>query len=161
MGLSAMGSSAAGQRGAMSPLAHARSHKDLVVYQKASSVQQQIFEITKTFPKEETYSLTDQLRRSSRSIGAQIAEGWAKRRYEKHFASKLTDADAEQHETRHWVDTAKACGYVDERVAADLTAKLAEIGRMLNGIIQKAPLFCRGSAGHVSESLAVYFATDE
>lgn len=79
----------------MTELNHAESFRDLVVYQKAKKVARTIFEITKDFPKEETYSLTDQLRRASRSIGAQIAEAWAKRRYEKHFISKLTDADAE------------------------------------------------------------------
>ncbi len=78
---------------------YAKSFRDLVVYQKARSVAKAIFEITKAFPREEMYSLTDQMRRSSRSIGAQIAESWAKRRYEKHFVSKLTDADGEQQET--------------------------------------------------------------
>ncbi|MFH1776564.1 MAG: four helix bundle protein [Candidatus Omnitrophota bacterium] len=76
----------------MGNLGHAKSFRDLSVYQKAKSMAKQIFEITKSFPREEMYSLTDQMRRSSRSIGAQIAEAWAKRRYEKHFISKLTDA---------------------------------------------------------------------
>jgi four helix bundle protein len=88
---------------------HAKSFRDLVVYQKAKEVSRTIFEISKGFPKEETYSLTDQIRRASRSIGAQIAEAWAKRRYARHFVSKLTDADAEQMETQHWVDEAYDC----------------------------------------------------
>ena len=83
----------------MTELNHARSFRDLAVYQKARTVSRSIFELSKDFPKEETYSLTDQIRRASRSIGAQIAEAWAKRRYERHFVSKLTDADAEQMET--------------------------------------------------------------
>src|SRR4029077_18938042 len=82
--------------------AYARSFKDLRVYQKAREVSQAVFKLSKGFPKEETYSLTDQIRRAVRSIGAQIAEAWGKRRYEKHFVSKLTDADAEQLETQHW-----------------------------------------------------------
>ncbi len=73
---------------------HAESFKDLVVYQKAREVAREVFKITQSFPKEEMYSLTDQVRRSSRSIGAQIAEAWGKRRYEKHFISKMTDAYA-------------------------------------------------------------------
>ncbi|MCL4179396.1 MAG: four helix bundle protein [Verrucomicrobia bacterium] len=87
---------------------YARSFKDLRVHQKAREVSQVVFKLTKTFPKEEMYSLTDQIRRSARSVGAQIAEAWGKRRYEKHFVSKLTDADAEQMETQHWVGESTA-----------------------------------------------------
>ena len=79
----------------MSPLKHADSFRDLIVYQKSRQLQREVFKITKSFPKEEVFSLTDQIRRSSRSIGANISESWAKRRYEKHFISKLTDADGE------------------------------------------------------------------
>jgi four helix bundle protein len=79
----------------MTELNHAKSFRDLLVYQKAKKVTRAIFEISKSFPKEETYSLTDQIRRASRSIGAQIAEAWGKRRYERYFVRKLTDADAE------------------------------------------------------------------
>jgi len=78
----------------MSALVHAKSYRDLIVYQKSRMLAQEIFRLTCKFPKEEMFSLTDQVRRSSRSIGAQIAEAWAKRRYEKHFVSKLTDAVA-------------------------------------------------------------------
>ena len=121
---------------------YAKSFRDLVVYQKARSVAKAIFEITKAFPREEMYSLTDQMRRSSRSIGAQIAEAWAKRRYEKHFISKLTDADGEQQETQHWVDTAEDCGYLEKEQAGSLNADLNEIGRMINSMIDKANQFC-------------------
>ncbi len=126
----------------MSELGHAESFRDLIVYQKARKVASRIFEITRGFPKEEMYSLTDQIRRSSRSIGAQIAEAWVKRRYEKHFVSKLTDADGEQLETQHWIDTAMDCGYLDDAQAVDLNDELSKIGRMLNSMIKKSEQFC-------------------
>ena len=85
----------------MDKLSHANSYRDLIVYQKSMDVANYIFTVSKSFPREEMYSLTDQIRRSSRSIGAQIAEARAKRRYEKHFINKLTDADGEQSETQH------------------------------------------------------------
>jgi four helix bundle protein len=94
----------------MSNLQYAKNFTELVVYQKAAAVAQTVYENSKAFPKEERYSLTDQIRRSSRSIGAQIAEAWGKRRYQKHFVSKLTDADAEQLETQHWISVASSCG---------------------------------------------------
>lgn len=90
---------------------YVKSFKDLEVYKLSRQLAKEIFEVSKKFPKEEMYSLTDQVRRSSRSIGAQIAEAWAKRRYEKHFVSKLTDADGEQQETQHWIETALDCSY--------------------------------------------------
>ncbi|MCJ7500636.1 four helix bundle protein [bacterium] len=125
---------------------HIKSFKELNVYQKAFELSKVIFEITKTFPKEESYSLTDQIRRSSRSIGAQIAEAWAKRRYERHFISKLTDADAEQMETRHWMHIACSCGYIREEVFQSLVTELDSIGRMLHTMIKKSGTFCGVSA---------------
>lgn len=89
------------------------SFRDLLVYQNSRQLAVEIFQLTKRFPKEEMYALTDQIRRSSRSIGGQIAEAWAKRRYEKHFISKLTDADGEQQETQHWIGIAYDCEYWD------------------------------------------------
>ena len=86
--------------------------QDLKVYKLAFELQQEIFELTKTFPKEEIYSLTNQVRKASRSIGANIAESWQKRRYVAHFVSKLADADGEQAETQHWLDTSLACEYI-------------------------------------------------
>jgi four helix bundle protein len=83
------------------------SFRDLRVYKLAFEVQQEIFEISKGFPVEERYALADQIRRASRSIGANLAEAWQKRRYVAHFVSKLTDADGEQAETQHWLDTAR------------------------------------------------------
>jgi four helix bundle protein len=104
-------------------LAHAESYKELSVYGKARALSLEIFHLTKSFPKVEIYSLTDQVRRSSRSIGAQIAEAWAKRRYEKHFISKLTDADGEQQETQHWIETATDCGYLNPNQSAALLSR--------------------------------------
>ena len=111
----------------------------------------------KKFPKEETYSLTDQVRRSSRSVGAQIAEAWAKRAYEKHFISKLTDSDGEQHETQHWIETAEDCGYIPHENSELLVEKCREVGRMLGSMIDKASLFCNPSVRSVRESQAEYF----
>ena len=91
------------------------SFRDLRVYKLAFELQQEIFRITKRFPAEERYALTDQVRRSSRSIGANIAEAWQKRRYVAHFVSKLTDADGEQAETQHSLYTSVACDYVSDK----------------------------------------------
>ena len=121
---------------------HANSFRDLIVYQTSREMARAAFVLSKRFPKEEMYSLTDQLRRSSRAIGAQIAEAWAKRRYERHFVSKLTDADFEQNETQHWIDTAFDCGYLNTEECAQLLDQLASIGRMLNSMIGKANTFC-------------------
>ena len=88
------------------------SFKDLRVYKLAFDIQQGIFNISKRFPAEERYALTDQIRRASRSIGANISEAWQKRRYVAHFVSKLTDADGEQAESQHWLDRAAACDYI-------------------------------------------------
>lgn len=113
----------------------ARSFKELEVYQASFSLQQDIFSLTKGWPPEERYALTDQIRRSVRSIGANIAESWAKRRYPAHFLSKLTDADGELQETLHWLDTAYACEYLSDSQHADSLARLEAIGRMLGGMI--------------------------
>jgi four helix bundle protein len=97
------------------------------------------------------------MRRAARSIGAQIAEAWAKRRYEKHFVSKLTDADAEQMETQHWVSEALDSGYISSEDEKKLTVALLEIGRMLNGMIRKSDVFCGDSSSLVKEDNADYF----
>jgi four helix bundle protein len=85
----------------MGELPHAKSFRELIVYQKTRLLVREIFELTQIFPREEMYSLTDQIRRSSRSVSAQIAEAWAKRWYEKSFINKLVDANGEQMETQH------------------------------------------------------------
>ncbi len=89
-------------------------HEELEVYKAAFKLQQDIYEVSCGWPAHERYALIDQIRRSSRSIGGSIAEAWAKRRYEAHFISKLTDADGEQNETRHWLRTAHHCSYLPE-----------------------------------------------
>jgi four helix bundle protein len=116
--------------------------RELDVYTLARQLSKEIFEITKRFPKEEMYSLTDQVRRSSRSIGAQIAEAWGKRRYEKHFISKLTDADGEQLETQHWIEVALDCSYISSDVAHNLMKQYNSVGNMLNSMIIKSASFC-------------------
>lgn len=141
----------------MSKLAYAKSHRDLIVYQKTRALANEIFMLTKSFPREEMYSLTDQIRRSSRSVGAQIAEAWAKRRYEKHFISKLTDADGEQHETQHWLETALDCEYIAQVRSQELVEKCREIGRLLGSMMDKADLFCNPSSRSVREIQAEYF----
>jgi four helix bundle protein len=133
---------------------YAKSHRDLIVYQKSRILAREIFELTKSFPKEETHSLTDQIRCSSRSIGAQIAEVWAKRVYEKHFISKFTDSDGEQHETQHWIETAEDCGYVSHERSELPVEQCREVERLLGSMIDKASLFCKPSTRSVHESQA-------
>jgi four helix bundle protein len=145
----------------MNKLPHAASFRELLVYQKARELQREVFRLTITFPKDEMFSLTSQIRRSTRSIGAQIAEAWGKRRYENHFISKLTDADSEQYETQHWIDTAVDCHYWNEQTATPLQKRCEEIGRLLGGMIEKAGLFCGTPPHALRESSAEYFITDD
>lgn len=91
-----------------------RGYKDLLAYKKGFALAMELFEISKVFPKEEKYSLTDQVRRSSRSVCANIVEGYRKRKYPAHFILKLTDSDAENSETEVWIDFALACGYIND-----------------------------------------------
>ena len=118
------------------------SYRDLEVYKLCRQLSKEIFELSRASPKEEMYSLTDQIRRSSRSIGAQIAEAWAKRKYEKHFVSKLTDADGEQLETQHWIDTSVDCLYISPTIADKLSEQYTYVGRMLYSMIDKSSSFC-------------------
>lgn len=119
------------------------NYKNLEVYLLSRSLASNIFLLTKKFPKEEMFSLTDQIRRSSRSVGAQIAESWAKRRYEKHFISKLTDADAEILETQHWIEIAFDLQLISEEELAKVLNDCASINRMLNSMINKSSQFCK------------------
>jgi four helix bundle protein len=141
----------------MGKLQYAKNFTGLIVYQKAVVVAQAVFERSKDFPAEERYSLTDQIRRSSRSVGAQIAEAWGKRRYQRHFVSKLTDADAEQLETQHWISVAASCGYLERDVESELLGELAGIGRMLHSMITNAASFCGPPPDSVREELHDYF----
>jgi len=144
----------------MKNVRYARSFKELLVYRKAQETAKSIFEISKKFPKEEVYSLTDQIRRASRSIGAQIAEAGGKRRYEKHFISKLTGADAEQMETQHWLDVATSCGYLAKTEKETVDTQLQEIGRMLNVMMTKARLFCQQDAFIIQEQSDIFIIED-
>jgi four helix bundle protein len=101
-----------------------------------------IFEITKRFPKEEQYSLTDQMRRASRSVCTNIGEAWRKRRYVAHFVSKLSDADAEATETLIWLDFALRCGYLDTQDHTELSMEYDQIGKMLGSMIATPENFC-------------------
>lgn len=141
----------------MSGLKHADSFRDLIVYQKSRKLAKEIKEITQSFPRDEKFSLVDQVRRSSRAIGANIAESWAKRRYEKHFISKLTDSDGEQMETQHWIGTALDCEYIDQNAHDLLIVKCLEIGRMLNGMMDKADMFRGEPPRGVREEAGSYF----
>jgi four helix bundle protein len=110
-------------------------HTELEVYQKAFKTAMRLFEISKKFPKEETYSLTDQMRRSSRSVCANLGEAWRKRRYEAAFISKLSDSESEAAETQVWIEFAVRCGYLDREHAAPLYQTYDEILRMLVAMI--------------------------
>ena len=145
----------------MSGLQHAQSFRNLIVYKKSRQLQQEIFKLTRKFPKDENFSLTDQIRRSSRSIGANLAESWAKRRYEKHFISKLTDADGEQMETQHWIETALDCEYIDQKTSVQLLDKCLEIGRMLGGMMEKSELFCGEPNRTLREEATEYIVSTE
>lgn len=113
----------------------AYNFKETKVYQKAFQLAIEIFEISKSFPKEEKYSLTDQLRRSSRSVCSNIAEAYRKKRYPANFISKLTDCDAENSETGVWIDFAFASKYLNETAHKDFIIKNEEIGRLLNHML--------------------------
>ena len=108
-----------------------RGQRDLKVYQLAYKLAMEIFHLSRSFPKEELYSLTDQVRRSSRSVAANIAEGFRKRRYPSMLINKLTDCDAEATETQVWVDFALDCGYISHENHEHLTAGYEEVGKML------------------------------
>ena len=116
-----------------------KSAKDLKVYKTAYDLAMAIYEISKKWPLEEKYSLTDQVRRSSRSVCSNLREAWAKRRYEAHFVSKLTDVDGENSETDTWLDFAKDCGYLEGEHYEPLKAKCISVGKMLGAPCSKIP----------------------
>jgi len=118
-----------------------RGHRDLKVFQLAYSLAMEIFHESKAFPKEERYSLTDQIRRSSRSVAANIAEGFRKRRYPNMLVSKLCDADAEATETQVWLDLACDCGYLAKDRCQHLMAGYEEVGKMLGGMMASPEKF--------------------
>ena len=118
-----------------------RGHRDLKVYQLAYRLALEIFKKSRTFPEEERYSLTSQIRRSSRSVAANVAEGYRKRQYPNMFASKLAGCDGEATETQVWLDFARDCGYLSLEDHRQLTAGYEEIGRMLNAMIANPERF--------------------
>lgn len=109
--------------------------KEMTVYKKAFEMANLVFVLSKRFPAEERYSLTDQIRRSSRSVSAQFAEGYRKKRYPLHFIAKMTDCDGENAETQVWLDHAVACEYVKQNDIAPILSLSEEIGRMLGDMI--------------------------
>jgi four helix bundle protein len=117
------------------------SFRDLIAYKKAFALSMEIFLVTKSFPKEETYSLIDQIRRSSRSVFASIAEAYKKRRYPNHFISKLTDADMENGETQAWLDASLACNYINNEKYVLLNQQSEEVSRLLNYMINNPDKF--------------------
>lgn len=108
--------------------------KGLKVYQLSYQLAMQLFEISKKFPKEETYSLTDQVRRSSRSVCSNLAEAYRKRRYPKNFTSKISDSDGEASETMVWIDFARDCKYIEEQTHLSLMTRYEEVGKMLGSM---------------------------
>jgi len=117
------------------------SAKDLIVYKRAYELAMKIFLVTKTFPPEERYALTSQIRRSSRSVCLNLREAWAKRRYEPYFISKLTDCDGENSETDSSLDFASDCGYISRSQHTDLVQLAQEVGRMIGGMIRNPNSF--------------------
>jgi four helix bundle protein len=127
-------------------MAEIRSFRDLNVYQAAREAARAIFEISKSFPSDERFSLTDQIRRSSRAVNAMIAEAWAKRRYEAAFISKVNDALGEATETQSWLDHALDSGYITAAQFREFDAKWQQIGAMLNKMTERAHDFCKSQA---------------
>lgn len=123
-----------------------RSVRDLDVYREAFAAAMEIFEISKTFPKEETYSLTDQIRRSSRSVCSNLSEAWRKRRYKAVFVNKLSDAGQEAAETQTWLEFSLCCKYISDSIFLELDETYEHIFAMLANMEKKADSFCNTSS---------------
>lgn len=132
------------------------SHRELIVYRKAFDSATQIFEISRDFPREEIYSLTDQMRRASRSVCANIAEAWRKRRYEKAFISKLSDAEGEAAETQVWLEFAVQCNYMPREIARTLYATYEEILRLLSAMSNNPAQWLPRDTQKISEDSEAY-----
>ena len=117
------------------------SFKTLEGYKKGFDLAMDVYQVSKSFPKEETFSLTDQIRRSSRSVCANISEAYRKRRYVKNWIRQLTDSDGENTETQVWLDFAKACNYISDDHFNQLTERSEEVGRLLNYMINNPGKF--------------------
>jgi len=123
-----------------------RGHRDLKVYQLAYRLAMLIFDLSKNFPNDERYSLTSQIRRSSRSVAANIAEGFRKRQYPNMFVSKLADSDAEATETQVWLDFARDCHYISTEQNRELVGRYEEIGKMLHSMVDHPERFAPKAA---------------
>lgn len=119
-----------------------RSFRDLKVYQAARDEARKVFEATRAFPSEEKFSLTDQIRRSSRAVNAMIAEAWARRHYQAAFVNKINEALGEAMETQAWLDHALDCGYLNAAKHRDFNAAWQSIGAMLHKMMDRADTFC-------------------
>ncbi|HEV8719061.1 MAG TPA: four helix bundle protein [Candidatus Binatia bacterium] len=127
-------------------MAEIRSFRDLGVYKLAREQARNIFVFSKSFPPEERFSLTDQIRRSSRAVNAMIAEAWARRRYPAAFINKIDEALGEAMETQAWLDHAFDCGYLDRNQYRSLDDSWQKVGAMLNRMIQRSDDFCRSAS---------------
>ncbi len=121
-----------------------RGFRDLIVYQKSYDLAIRIFHLSKSYPQEEKYALTDQIRRSSRSVPENIAESWPKRRYPKSFVSKITDSLSEEAETEFWLDMANDHSYIDEATHKQFIQEYDEVRKMLIHMSQNPGKFCFG-----------------
>ena len=117
--------------------------RELTAYSKAFQLSMEIFNLTKNFPESEKFGLTNQMRKSSRSVCANLGEGYRKRQYEAHFVSKATDADMENTETQVWLDYSLACNYIDKNTFNQLKSKSEEVGRLINHMIQNPKKYIR------------------
>lgn len=129
-------------------MAEIRSFRDLDVYKLALIEARRVFVLTRRFPSEERYSLTDQIRRSSRAVNALLAESWARRRYVAAFTNKVNESLGEAMETQAWLDHALACDYISQELHRELDDAWQHVGAMLNRMIQRAEQFCKSKAAN-------------
>lgn len=123
-------------------MASIESHRELVVFKRAFAAAMRVFELTKSFPLEENYSLTNQIRRSSRSVAANLTEAWRKRRYQAAFIAKLSDAETEAAETQTWIEFALKCDYIDKPTVRELFQEYEELIRMIVSMINHPEKWC-------------------
>ena len=134
--------------------------KDLTVYKKAFQNAMDIFRLTKSFPSDEKFSLTDQIRRSSRSVCSNLAEAYRKRQYTAHFSSKISDADMENTETLVWMDFAYECGYINSETKANIEALNSEVGKLLYHMLRYPEKYAVGK-NNAEEEEGTYLTEDE
>ncbi|NUO80157.1 four helix bundle protein [candidate division KSB1 bacterium] len=127
-------------------MALAKSFRELEIYKLALSESKKLFQLSKSFPKDERYSLTDQIRRSSRAVNAMLAEAWARRIYQAAFINKIDEALGEAMETQAWLDHALNCEYIDQKKHRELDDAWQHVGAMLNRMMQEADSFCKNAA---------------